>query len=54
MKNKPYALYEVSYIKDIKDMLEQKEKNMPDDIAFTYFDKQNMMMERPIIIFIVM
>lgn len=36
MKNSPYPLYELPFIRDLKDMLEQKEKQMPEQIAFTY------------------
>lgn len=36
MKNKPYALYEVPQIRDVKELLGCKEKQMPENIAFTY------------------
>ena len=36
MRNGPYPLYELPLIRDLKDMLEQKEKQMPEKIAFTY------------------
>lgn len=34
MKNRPYPLYEISPIRDLKDMLEQKQRGMPDATAF--------------------
>lgn len=36
MKNQSYAWYELPYIRDLKDMLEQKERQMPEKIAFSY------------------
>lgn len=36
MRNDSYPLYELPHILDLKDMLEQKEKQMPDRVAFTY------------------
>lgn len=36
MKNKPYDLYELPPVHDIKDMLLQKAEKNPDGIAFTY------------------
>ena len=36
MKNKPYALYEVSKIHDLKELVWKKVNEMPDKTAFTY------------------
>jgi long-chain acyl-CoA synthetase len=36
MKNQPYELYELPYIRDLKDMTEQKKKQMPYKIAFSF------------------
>lgn len=36
MKNKPYDLYELPRIHDLKDMLIQKRTSKPDAVAFTY------------------
>ena len=35
MKNKPYDLYEIPLIQNLKDMIIQKKEHKPDDIAFT-------------------
>lgn len=34
MRNRPYPLYEISPVRDLKDMLEQKHRSMPDKTAF--------------------
>lgn len=36
MRNKPYPLYEVPQIRDLKELLTCKERQMPERIAFTY------------------
>ena len=36
MRNQPYALYEIPHIRDLKELLEWKEEQMPENIAFTY------------------
>lgn len=36
MENRPYALYEVPPIQDLKELLLRKEEQMPEKIAFTY------------------
>lgn len=36
MKNRPYDLYELPFVSDIKDMLIQKNRQIPEQIAFTY------------------
>lgn len=46
MKNQPYPLYEISHIRDLKEMLEQKEKQMPTGIAFTYPKEQGQTVEK--------
>lgn len=45
MKNQPYPLYEMSHIRDLKEMLEQKEKQMPAGIAFTYPKERGQTLE---------
>lgn len=42
MKNRPYALYELPQIDDLKDMLLQKKKANPDKIAFTFSKGKNI------------
>lgn len=42
MKNKPYALYELPYINDLKDMLLHKKEITPDKIAFTFSKGKNI------------
>lgn len=46
MRDKPYALYEIPYIRDLKEMLEQKEEQMPESIAFTYPKGRSQIVER--------
>lgn len=42
MKNKPYALYELPRINDLKDMLLHKKEITPDKIAFTFSKGKNI------------
>lgn len=42
MKNRPYALYELPLINDLKDMLSQKKKVNPDKIAFSFSKGKNI------------
>lgn len=42
MKNKPYALYELPQIYDLKDMILQKKKANPDKIAFSFSKVKNI------------
>ena len=42
MKNRPYALYELPKIDDLRDMLSQKKKANPDKIAFTFSKGKNI------------
>lgn len=42
MKNKYYDLYEISQIRDLKDMLIQKKNLVSDKIAFTFFKGRNL------------
>ena len=42
MKNRPYALYELPQINDLKDMLLQKKMMSPDKIAFTFSERKNV------------
>lgn len=42
MKNKPYALYELPHINDLKDMLLHKKEITPDKIAFTFSKGKNI------------
>lgn len=46
MKNKPYDLYELSLIRDFKDMIIQKKERKPDDIAFTYSKGRNQIVKK--------
>lgn len=46
MKNKPYELYELPLIRDLKDMLIQKKEQKPDDIAFTYSKGRNQIVKK--------
>lgn len=42
MKNRPYALYELPQIDDLKDMILQKKKANPDKIAFSFSKSKNI------------
>lgn len=42
MKNRPYALYELPQIDDLKDMILQKKKANPDKIAFSFSKGKNI------------
>ena len=46
MKNKPYDLYELPLIRDLKDMIIQKKEQKPDDIAFTYSKGRNQIVKK--------
>ena len=46
MKNKPYDLYEIPLIQNLKDMITQKKEQKPDDIAFTYSKGQNQIVKK--------
>lgn len=46
MKNKPYDLYELPLIRDLKDMILQKKEHKPDDIAFTYSKDRNQIVKK--------
>lgn len=46
MKNKPYNLYELPLIRDLKDMIIQKKEQKPDDIAFTYSKGRNQIVKK--------
>lgn len=46
MKNKPYDLYELPLIRDLKDMIIQKKERKPDDIAFTYSKGRNQIVKK--------
>ncbi|MGN0408318.1 MAG: AMP-binding protein [Bacteroides sp.] len=46
MKNKPYDLYELPLIRDLKDMMLQKKERRPDDIAFTYSKGRNQIVKK--------
>lgn len=46
MKNKPYDLYELPLIRDLKDMIIQKKEQKPDNIAFTYSKGRNQMVKK--------
>lgn len=46
MKNKPYDLYELPLIQDLKDMIMQKKEQKPDDIAFTYSKGRNQVVKK--------
>ena len=46
MKNKPYDLYELPFIRDLKDMIIQKKEQKPDDIAFTYSKGRNQIVKK--------
>jgi long-chain acyl-CoA synthetase len=41
MKNKPYPLYSLPAISDLKDMVNRRAENTPNDIAFSYSEKKN-------------
>ena len=41
MKNRPYALYQLPQIYDLKDMILQKKKANPDKIAFSFSKAKN-------------
>lgn len=46
MKNKPYDLYKLPLIQDLKDMIIQKEQQKPDGIAFTYAKGRNQITKK--------
>lgn len=46
MKNKPYDLYELPLIRDLKDMIIQKKEQKPDNIAFTYSKGRNQIVKK--------
>lgn len=46
MKNKPYDLYELPLIRDLKDMILQKKEQMPDAIAFAYSKGRNQIIKK--------
>lgn len=46
MKNKPYDLYELPLIQDLKDMISQKKERNPDAIAFTYSKGRNQIIKK--------
>ena len=46
MKNKPYDLYEIPLIQNLKDMIIQKKEHQPDDIAFTYSKGRNQVVKK--------
>jgi long-chain acyl-CoA synthetase len=46
MKNKPYDLYQIPMIRDLKDMLLQKLQTQPDGIAFAFSKTHNQMVEK--------
>lgn len=46
MKNKPYDLYEIPLIQNLKDMIIQKKEHKPDDIAFTYSKGRNQVVKK--------
>lgn len=46
MKNKPYDLYELPLIRDLKDMIIQKKEQKPDSIAFTYSKGRNQIVKK--------
>lgn len=35
MKNKPYPLYSLPKIRDLKDMVKKRAENTPDEVAFS-------------------
>lgn len=46
MKNKPYDLYELPLVRDLKDMISQKKERKPDAIAFTYSKGRNQTVKK--------
>ena len=46
MKNKPYPLYELPNISDLKDMVRQRASRAPDEIAFSYSGKKSAIINK--------
>ena len=42
MRNKPYPLYDVPYIPDLRSMLEHQAQTAPDEIGFQFTDKKEL------------
>lgn len=46
MKNKPYPLYSLPIITDLKDMVRSRAKNTPNDVAFSYLAGKNKIVNK--------
>lgn len=46
MKNKPYPLYELPEICDLKEMVKRRAKNTPNDVAFSYSAGKNRIVNK--------
>ncbi len=46
MKNKPYPLYSLPAITDLKDMVKSRAKNTPNDVAFSYSAGKNQIVSK--------
>lgn len=46
MKNKPYPLYSLPIIADLKDMVRSRAKNTPNDVAFSYSADKNKIVNK--------
>lgn len=46
MKNKPYPLYSLPIITDLKDMVRSRAKNTPNDVAFSYSISKNKIVNK--------
>ena len=46
MKNKPYDLYELPLISDLKDMIIQKRDQKPNQIAFSFTKGRNTVVKK--------
>ena len=46
MKNKPYPLYSLPIITDLKDMVRSRAKNTPNDVAFSYSAGKNRIVNK--------
>lgn len=51
MKNKPYPLYSLPIITDLKDMVRSRAKNTPNDVAFSYSAGKNKIVNKTCIEF---
>ncbi len=46
MKNKPYPLYSLPLISDLKDMVKQRVEEAPDAVAFSYMTSKEVMIQK--------